>query len=47
MKFAGVAAEARRTRWPTAKAVAVAARFVVKPFEPVAIATADELVRPA
>jgi len=47
MKLAGVAAEATRTRWPTAKAVAVATRLVVKLLEPVPTATEDALVRPA
>jgi len=47
MKFDGVAEDATRTRWPTAKAVAVAARLVVKTFEPVPTAIDVVLVSPA
>jgi len=47
MKFDGVAEDATRTRWPTAKAVAVAAKLVVKTFEPVPTAIDVVLVSPA
>jgi hypothetical protein len=47
IKFVGVADEATLTRVPTANAVAVAAKFVVKTLEPVATVVEVVLVRPA
>jgi hypothetical protein len=47
MKFAGVATDAALTLCPTAKAVAVLERFVVKALAPVPTATEVVLVRPA
>ena len=47
MKFEGVADDATRTLCPTANAVAVAPRLVVKTFDPEPTDTDDVLVRPA
>ena len=47
MKFAGVPADASRTRRPTINAVTVSARFVVKLFSPRPIKTALFDVSPA
>jgi hypothetical protein len=47
MKFAGDADDTTLTLWPTAKAVAVTARFVVNVLDPVPTATELVDVNPA